>query len=169
MTHPPQLPSTVSHFSGSLSAGTGLEPTDGSLGHRAQLLGPQGSFQSAWRPISHQGCFLYGLWGQGMGTWVPLPHMTSDLSCLHRDLLPFTLRLPQAILEAHSFTDLETISNLGLGKSPPRFRPGGRAFGNGASGLLLTCARGQPLRLRPSWMLSPTQLPWDHPSPSPGC
>ncbi|XP_046936152.1 ras and Rab interactor 3 [Lynx rufus] len=35
--------------------------------------------------------------------------------CVSRDLLPFTLRLPQAILEAHSFTDLETISNLGLG------------------------------------------------------
>lgn len=43
--------------------------------------------------------------------------MTSYLLCLHRDLLPFTLRLPQAILEASSFTDLETISNLGLGKS----------------------------------------------------
>ncbi|XP_012371037.1 ras and Rab interactor 3 isoform X3 [Octodon degus] len=35
--------------------------------------------------------------------------------CVSRDLLPFTLRLPQAILEANSFTDLETISNLGLG------------------------------------------------------
>ncbi|XP_057589218.1 ras and Rab interactor 3 [Hippopotamus amphibius kiboko] len=35
--------------------------------------------------------------------------------CVSRDLLPFTLRLPQAILEASSFTDLETISNLGLG------------------------------------------------------
>ncbi|XP_058423560.1 ras and Rab interactor 3 [Diceros bicornis minor] len=35
--------------------------------------------------------------------------------CVSRDLLPFTLRLPRAILEASSFTDLETISNLGLG------------------------------------------------------
>ncbi|XP_058285475.1 ras and Rab interactor 3 isoform X3 [Hylobates moloch] len=35
--------------------------------------------------------------------------------CVSRDLLPFTLRLPQAILEASSFTDLETIANLGLG------------------------------------------------------
>ncbi|VCX10066.1 unnamed protein product, partial [Gulo gulo] len=35
--------------------------------------------------------------------------------CVSRDLLPFTLRLPQAVLEASSFTDLETISNLGLG------------------------------------------------------
>ncbi|XP_054548852.1 ras and Rab interactor 3 [Talpa occidentalis] len=35
--------------------------------------------------------------------------------CVSRDLLPFTLRLPQAILEARSFTDLETISTLGLG------------------------------------------------------
>nr|XP_058148383.1 ras and Rab interactor 3 isoform X1 [Dasypus novemcinctus] len=35
--------------------------------------------------------------------------------CVSRDLLPFTLRLPQAIVEASSFTDLETISNLGLG------------------------------------------------------
>uniref|UniRef100_A0A2I3HJE4 Ras and Rab interactor 3 n=1 Tax=Nomascus leucogenys TaxID=61853 RepID=A0A2I3HJE4_NOMLE len=34
---------------------------------------------------------------------------------LCQDLLPFTLRLPQAILEASSFTDLETIANLGLG------------------------------------------------------
>ncbi|XP_006879271.1 PREDICTED: ras and Rab interactor 3 [Elephantulus edwardii] len=35
--------------------------------------------------------------------------------CVSRDLLPFTLRLPPAILEARSFTDLQTISNLGLG------------------------------------------------------
>ncbi|KAM7154544.1 ras and Rab interactor 3 isoform 2-T2 [Molossus nigricans] len=35
--------------------------------------------------------------------------------CVSRDLLPFTLRLPQAILEASSFTDLKTISSLGLG------------------------------------------------------
>uniref|UniRef100_A0A2R9BXR2 Ras and Rab interactor 3 n=1 Tax=Pan paniscus TaxID=9597 RepID=A0A2R9BXR2_PANPA len=35
--------------------------------------------------------------------------------CVSRDLLPFTLRLPHAILEASSFTDLETIANLGLG------------------------------------------------------
>ncbi|XP_007942729.2 ras and Rab interactor 3 [Orycteropus afer afer] len=35
--------------------------------------------------------------------------------CVSRDLLPFTLRLPPAILEAQTFTDLETISNLGLG------------------------------------------------------
>lgn len=70
--------------------------------------------------------------------------MTSGLSCLHRDLLPFTLRLPQAILEASSFTDLETISNLGLGKSPPRFRGGDRALGRGASGLLTSVYRGSP-------------------------
>ncbi|KAM9062654.1 ras and Rab interactor 3 [Sarcophilus harrisii] len=35
--------------------------------------------------------------------------------CVSRDLLPFTLRLPQAILEANNFKELETISNLGLG------------------------------------------------------
>ncbi|XP_054423090.1 ras and Rab interactor 3 [Pteronotus mesoamericanus] len=35
--------------------------------------------------------------------------------CVSRDLLPFRLRLPQAILEASSFTDLKTISDLGLG------------------------------------------------------
>ncbi|XP_040831068.1 ras and Rab interactor 3 isoform X1 [Ochotona curzoniae] len=35
--------------------------------------------------------------------------------CVSRDLLPFTLRLPQAVLEANSYPDLETISNLGLG------------------------------------------------------
>ncbi|KAB0401428.1 hypothetical protein E2I00_018315 [Balaenoptera physalus] len=34
--------------------------------------------------------------------------------CVSRDLLPFKLRLPQAILEASSCTDLKTISNLGL-------------------------------------------------------
>nr|XP_056707812.1 ras and Rab interactor 3 [Euleptes europaea] len=35
--------------------------------------------------------------------------------CVSRDLLPFTLRLPQAILEARSLTDLEAISSLGTG------------------------------------------------------
>ncbi|XP_066484676.1 ras and Rab interactor 3 [Tiliqua scincoides] len=35
--------------------------------------------------------------------------------CVSRDLLPFTLRLPQAILEANTITDLETISSLGIG------------------------------------------------------
>ncbi|XP_015282635.1 PREDICTED: ras and Rab interactor 3 [Gekko japonicus] len=35
--------------------------------------------------------------------------------CVSRDVLPFTLRLPQAILEARSLTDLETISSLGTG------------------------------------------------------
>ncbi|XP_077797770.1 ras and Rab interactor 3 isoform X4 [Macaca mulatta] len=45
--------------------------------------------------------------------------------CVSRDLLPFTLRLPQAILEASSFTDLETIANLGFWDSslnPPQER-----------------------------------------------
>lgn len=50
--------------------------------------------------------------------------VTSSPSCLRRDLLPFTLRLPQAVLEASSFTDLKTISNLGLGKSSLRVRGG---------------------------------------------
>uniref|UniRef100_A0A286XMB8 Ras and Rab interactor 3 n=1 Tax=Cavia porcellus TaxID=10141 RepID=A0A286XMB8_CAVPO len=49
--------------------------------------------------------------------------------CVSRDLLPFTLRLPQAILEASSFTDLETISNLGLGKSSLWEQMGLRAEG----------------------------------------
>ncbi|XP_060118374.1 ras and Rab interactor 3 [Heteronotia binoei] len=35
--------------------------------------------------------------------------------CVSRDLLPFTLRLPRAILEARSLTDLEAISSLGTG------------------------------------------------------
>ncbi|XP_062037234.1 ras and Rab interactor 3 [Lepus europaeus] len=35
--------------------------------------------------------------------------------CVSRDLLPFTLRLPRAILEASSYPALETISSLGLG------------------------------------------------------
>ncbi|XP_069853798.1 ras and Rab interactor 3-like isoform X1 [Dipodomys merriami] len=35
--------------------------------------------------------------------------------CVSRDLLPFTLRLPQAILDSRSLSDLETISKLGLG------------------------------------------------------
>ncbi|NXD89588.1 RIN3 protein, partial [Chaetorhynchus papuensis] len=34
--------------------------------------------------------------------------------CVSRDLLPFTLKLPQAILEASSFQDLEIISSLGI-------------------------------------------------------
>ncbi|NWI28089.1 RIN3 protein, partial [Sula dactylatra] len=34
--------------------------------------------------------------------------------CVSRDLLPFTLKLPQAILEASSFQDLEVISSLGI-------------------------------------------------------
>uniref|UniRef100_A0A8C9EVE1 Ras and Rab interactor 3 n=1 Tax=Pavo cristatus TaxID=9049 RepID=A0A8C9EVE1_PAVCR len=34
--------------------------------------------------------------------------------CVSRDLLPFTLKLPQAILEACSFQDLEIISSLGI-------------------------------------------------------
>ncbi|NXX76687.1 RIN3 protein, partial [Urocolius indicus] len=33
--------------------------------------------------------------------------------CVSRDLLPFTLKLPQAILEASTFQDLEIISSLG--------------------------------------------------------
>uniref|UniRef100_A0A8C8RXP6 Ras and Rab interactor 3 n=1 Tax=Pelusios castaneus TaxID=367368 RepID=A0A8C8RXP6_9SAUR len=48
--------------------------------------------------------------------------------CVSRDLLPFTLRLPQAILEASGFTDLETISSLGIGfwdSSLNRRRTGG--------------------------------------------
>ncbi|XP_037687956.1 ras and Rab interactor 3 isoform X3 [Choloepus didactylus] len=49
--------------------------------------------------------------------------------CVSRDLLPFTLRLPQAILEASSFSDLEAISNLGLGfwESSLNPRPGGES------------------------------------------
>ncbi|XP_015682119.1 ras and Rab interactor 3-like [Protobothrops mucrosquamatus] len=35
--------------------------------------------------------------------------------CVSRDLLPYTLRLPQAILEASSAIELETISDLGIG------------------------------------------------------
>ncbi|XP_070609687.1 ras and Rab interactor 3 [Erythrolamprus reginae] len=35
--------------------------------------------------------------------------------CVSRDLLPYTLRLPQPILEANSATELETISDLGTG------------------------------------------------------
>ncbi|NXN91195.1 RIN3 protein, partial [Rhinopomastus cyanomelas] len=34
--------------------------------------------------------------------------------CVSRDLLPFTLKVPQAILEASSFQDLEIISSLGI-------------------------------------------------------
>lgn len=57
--------------------------------------------------------------GPGRGHTDPYPDMTSCPSCLHRDLLPFPLRLPQAILEASSFADLKSISNLGLGKYSP--------------------------------------------------
>ncbi|XP_062433677.1 ras and Rab interactor 3-like [Rhea pennata] len=34
--------------------------------------------------------------------------------CVSRDLLPFTLKLPQAILEASSFQELEVVSSLGI-------------------------------------------------------
>ncbi|XP_013796150.1 ras and Rab interactor 3 isoform X4 [Apteryx mantelli] len=34
--------------------------------------------------------------------------------CVSRDLLPFTLKLPQAIVEASSFQDLEIVSSLGI-------------------------------------------------------
>ncbi|KAM6204466.1 ras and Rab interactor 3 [Sarcoramphus papa] len=34
--------------------------------------------------------------------------------CVSRDLLPFTLKLPQAILEASNFQELEIISSLGI-------------------------------------------------------
>lgn len=71
-----------------------------------------------------------GAVGVGMDTQIP-PSCDLDPSCFHRDLLPFTLRLPQAILEASSFTDLKTIASLGLGKSA-RGQGGGRARGNGA-------------------------------------
>lgn len=66
--------------------------------------------------FSFMACDL-GAVGTRNGYTDPPLDVTSYLLCLHRDLLPFTLRLPQAILEASSFTDLETISNLGLGKS----------------------------------------------------
>lgn len=125
----PPPPGTGAHFSGPLRAGTGLDGTACCLGPRdvSGLLGDGGSHQG-WGPPP---------WAVGpdMDTGCP-PLLTSGLSYFHRDLLPFTLRLPQAILEASSFTDLETISNLGLGKSPPRLRRGGRAGGRGASGLL---------------------------------
>lgn len=46
-----------------------------------------------------------------------LPLVFRYVSFFCRDLLPFTLKLPQAILEARSFQDLEIISSLGIGKS----------------------------------------------------
>lgn len=83
----------------------------------------QGNVQSRWRcqqPRTCCGsCFLgcrCGIWDGGAHSLtLPSPDLRS--LCLHRDLLPFTLRLPQAVLEANSYPDLETISNLGLGKS----------------------------------------------------
>lgn len=71
-----------------------------------------------------------GAVGVAMDTQDPPRHVL-DPSCFHRDLLPFTLRLPQAILEASSFTDLKTIANLGLGKSArgPRGWRGSRKRG----------------------------------------
>lgn len=94
--------------------------------HQDSTLRLQGSFQSVWRlqqpagllGSSSMGCGLGG-GGAETGHTEPTPDLTSDTWCLHRDLLPFTLRLPRAILEARSSTDLEIISNLGLGKSPP--------------------------------------------------
>lgn len=60
---------------------------------------------------------LWELWRVGTDSTGPSPGLTVTL-CLHRDLLPFTLRLPRAILEASSYPALETISSLGLGKCP---------------------------------------------------
>ncbi|KAM6201513.1 ras and Rab interactor 3 [Rhynchocyon petersi] len=66
--------------------------------------------------------------------------------CVSRDLLPSTLRLPKAILEARSFTDLQTISNLGLGfwGSSLNARPAGgspaQPPGNPASGAPAACS-----------------------------
>ena len=124
------LPCTTPHhaqdgLSISVSSGDAGPGSDRLLPQPDSTLRPQGSFQSVWRfqqlaglpGSSSPGCGLGG-GGAEIGHTEPSPDLTSDPSCLRRDLLPFTLRLPRAILEASSSTDLEIISNLGLGKSP---------------------------------------------------
>lgn len=101
------------------------DPTGCSLTLRTPSFGSR-EVSSLWRlqqpaglPVSSStGCGLGG-GGAETGHTEPALDLTSDPSCFRRDLLPFTLRLPRAILEARSSTDLEIISNLGLGKSPP--------------------------------------------------
>ncbi|XP_062974555.1 ras and Rab interactor 3 [Elgaria multicarinata webbii] len=67
--------------------------------------------------------------------------------CVSRDLLPFTLRLPQAILEANSVTDLEIISTLGIGfwDSSLNQRRGGR-FPHSVEGSGFTTALGKKVK-----------------------
>ncbi|XP_053125626.1 ras and Rab interactor 3 [Hemicordylus capensis] len=67
--------------------------------------------------------------------------------CVSRDLLPFTLRLPQAILEANTITDLEIISNLGIGfwDSSLNQKRGGR-FHNSVKGPAFTTAQAKTVK-----------------------
>ncbi|XP_053232449.1 ras and Rab interactor 3 isoform X1 [Podarcis raffonei] len=64
--------------------------------------------------------------------------------CVSRDLLPSTLKLPQAILEANSVTDLETISSLEIGfwDSALNQRRGGQ-FPHSVKGLAFATAQAK--------------------------
>ncbi|NXS94400.1 RIN3 protein, partial [Jacana jacana] len=67
--------------------------------------------------------------------------------CVSRDLLPFTLKLPQAILEASNFKDLEIISSLGLDfwDSSLNHRRG-KEISNPAKDSAFSTAQGDSLR-----------------------
>ncbi|NXT93577.1 RIN3 protein, partial [Anhinga rufa] len=66
----------------------------------------------------------------------------------YRDLLPFTLKLPQAILEASSFQDLEIISSLGIDfwDSSLNHRRRGEELSNPAKDSALSTAQADSLR-----------------------
>ncbi|XP_063189217.1 ras and Rab interactor 3-like [Chroicocephalus ridibundus] len=68
--------------------------------------------------------------------------------CVSRDLLPFTLKLPQAILEAKNFQDLEIISSLGIDfwDSSLNHRRGGAELSHPAKDCAFSTAQGDSLR-----------------------
>uniref|UniRef100_A0A8C3LVA3 Ras and Rab interactor 3 n=1 Tax=Chrysolophus pictus TaxID=9089 RepID=A0A8C3LVA3_CHRPC len=68
--------------------------------------------------------------------------------CVSRDLLPFTLKLPQAILEARSFQDLEIISSLGIDfwDSSLNHRMSTEALSHPATDSVLSTAQADGLR-----------------------
>ncbi|NWX02806.1 RIN3 protein, partial [Caloenas nicobarica] len=68
--------------------------------------------------------------------------------CVSRDLLPFTLKLPQAILEASSFQDLEIISSLGTDfwDSSLNYRRRGEELSHPAKDSAFSTAQADSLR-----------------------
>ncbi|NXU56607.1 RIN3 protein, partial [Turnix velox] len=68
--------------------------------------------------------------------------------CVSRDLLPFTLKLPQAVLEASNFKDLEIISSLGIDfwDSSLNHRRRGEEFSHPARDSAVSAAQADSLR-----------------------